>query len=144
VDDERWQPDEALLLTVRTRSLEIRELSGPDRSWIVAGLSSRGWTVAAIADRLRCSLRLVQTVKAEPMTRVAVYALDMSARLTRERDLRMSEESAARIRAAEQDRIIERLTAQRDALLAQIRMSAATGRSTTLQSRSPGRGSETA
>jgi hypothetical protein len=81
LSDERWRPDEALLAAVRTRSLEIRDLSGPDRSWVVAGLAAQGWTVAAIADRLRCSLRLVQAIKAEPMTRVTVYAMDLAAQL---------------------------------------------------------------
>ena len=64
-ETERWMPDEALVPTLHTRSLPIAGLSGPDRAWAVAALTVEGWTVAAIADRLRCSLRLIQQIKAE-------------------------------------------------------------------------------
>lgn len=116
-ETERWQPDEALVLTVRTRSLEMKQLSGPDRSWIVASLTVQGWTVAAIADRLRCSLRLVQTIKTEPMTRVALYALTLAAELADERALRQLETASAAAQALAQQTTIARLSAQRDALL---------------------------
>lgn len=121
-DDERWQPDEALALTVRTRCVEMRDLSGPDRSWVVASLTVQGWTVAAIADRLKCSLRLVQTIKTEPMTRVALYALERAVELANERALRHYEASAALAQATVQQQVISRLSGQRDALLAQIQL----------------------
>lgn len=119
-ETERWKPDEALVLTVRTRSLDMKDLSGPDRSWIVASLTVQGWTVAAIADRLRCSLRLVQTIKTEPMTRVATYALEVAAELASERGLRRLEQltAAGQLRACQRD--IERLSGQRDTLLTQL------------------------
>lgn len=119
-EDERWQPDEALALTVRTRSLEVKDLSGPDRSWLVASLTIQGWTVAAIADRLKCSLRLVQTIKTEPMTRVALYALGLAHELADERGLRHVESSLAAGQLAACQREIARLSSQRDALLAQL------------------------
>jgi hypothetical protein len=119
-DSERWQPDEALVLTVRTRCMEMKELSGPDRSWVVASLTVQGWTVAAIAERLRCSLRLVQTIKTEPMTRVAMYALEISAQLAGERALRQYEAASAAAQAAAQQQTISRLSGQRDALLAHV------------------------
>lgn len=119
-ENERWQPDDALVLTVRTRCLSMKELSGPDRSWIVASLTVQGWTVAAIADRLRCSLRLVQTIKTEPMTRVALYALELGRELADERALRQLEASAAAARDAAQQQVISRLSGQRDALLAHV------------------------
>lgn len=121
--EERWQPDEALALTVHTRSLEIRELSGPDRSWIVASLTVQGWTVAAIADRLRCSLRLVQTIKTEPMTRVAVYARELAAELASERARRLYDAAIAQSQITAQQKMISRLSGQRDALLAHIQRS---------------------
>lgn len=121
-DTERWRPDEALVLTVRTRSLEMKDLSGPDRSWIVASLTVQGWTVAAIADRLRCSLRLVQTIKTEPMTQVALYALGLASELADERALRRLEASSAAAQATIHEAAISRLSAQRDALLTQVQM----------------------
>lgn len=120
-EDERWLPDEALVLTVRTRSLDMKQLSGPDRSWIVASLTVQGWTVAAIADRLKCSLRLVQTIKTEPMTRVALYALELASELANERALRQLEATAAMSHATAQQATISRLSGQRDALLVQVR-----------------------
>lgn len=117
VEDERWQPDEVLALTVRTRCLEMRELSEPDRSWVVASLTVQGWTVAAIADRLKCSLRLVQTIKTQNMTRVAVYALELARELANERSLRQIEAASAAVQSAAQQKTIARLSQQRDALL---------------------------
>lgn len=121
-EDERWQPDEALVVTVRTRCLEMKELSGPDRSWIVASLTVQGWTVAAIADRLKCSLRLVQTIKTEPMTRVALYALGLADELANERALRHLDAASAAAQATAQAATISRLSGQRDALLAQVQL----------------------
>lgn len=119
-EDERWQPDEALVLTVRTRSLEMKDLSGPDRSWIVASLTVQGWTVAAIADRLKCSLRLVQTIKTEPMTRVALYALELASELANERAAHHLSVQSATAHAVVQAATISRLSQQRDALLGQV------------------------
>lgn len=119
-DPERWRPDEALVITVRTRVLPISELSGPDRAWLVAQLTAQGWTVAAIAERLACSLRLIQQIKAEPMTLVATYALGLERQLIEERGLRRLVDTAHRAEIATRDAAITRLTAQRDLLLDQI------------------------
>lgn len=116
-EEERWKPDEALVLTVRTRCLEMKDLSGPDRSWIVASLTVQGWTVAAIADRLKCSLRLVQTIKTEPMTRVALYALEVAAELATERNERAVEQMSFALQATAWEAERRRLYAQRDALV---------------------------
>lgn len=120
-DSEPWRPDDALVHTVRTRCLPISTLSGPDRSWVVASLTVQGWTVRDIAERLQCSLRLIQMVKAEPMTRVSVYALELAAELTVLGSLRQLESLAAvqRVSALEAD--VERLRRQRDALINPIR-----------------------
>lgn len=72
---ERWQPDENLIDHARLARLSVTALSGPDRAWVVAGLTAAGWTADAIAHQLRCSLRLVKQIRAEPMTIVAAYAL---------------------------------------------------------------------
>lgn len=116
-EPERWRPDDALVLTVRTRSLVIADLSGPDRAWIVASLTVEGWTVAAIADRLSCSLRLVQQIKAEPMTLVALYALGVERQLREERGLRHLEGRLAGQEIAARDQRIAQLTSQRDRML---------------------------
>lgn len=118
--EERWYPDEALVLTLETRSLEMRHLSGPDRSWVVASLTVKGWTVAAIADRLRCSLRLVQTIKTEPMTQVALYALALADELASERAAARLAQATAATQARLQADTITRLSGQRDALLGQV------------------------
>lgn len=119
-EPERWRPDAALVLTVRTRSLVIADLSGPDRAWIVASLTVEGWTVAAIADRLSCSLRLVQQIKAEPMTLVALYALGVERELREERGLRHLEGRLAAQELLARDQRISRLTQQRDRMLDQL------------------------
>ena len=120
MEEPRWQPDAALVLTVRTRTLPIADLSGPDRAWIVASLTVEGWTVAAIADRLACSLRLIQQIKAEPMTIVALYALGVERELRHERGLRHLDGRLAAQDAAAKDQRIERLTIQRDRMLDQV------------------------
>lgn len=119
-DSERWQPDDALALTVRTRVLPIGELSGPDRAWVVASLTVQGWTVAAIAGRLKCSLRLIQQIKAEPMTVVALHALGLQHQLVQERSMRRLESLAAAQTCAEIEKVVARLTRQRDALLERV------------------------
>lgn len=116
-DSPRWEPDDAMVLTVRTRVLPHGQLSGPDRAWVVASLTVQGWTVAAIAERLRCSLRLVQQIKAEPMTLVALYALSMRRQLSDERSLRRLESLAAARQHTTDHATITRITSQRDALL---------------------------
>lgn len=123
-DSEPWRPDDALVHTVRTRCLPISTLSGPDRSWVVASLTVQGWTVRDIAERLQCSLRLIQMVKAEPMTRVSVYALELSAELTALGSLRQLETLAHLQRLAALEADVERLRRQRDALINPIRKAA--------------------
>lgn len=119
-EPETWQPDPALYFTARARAVPISQLSPPDRSWIVASLTARGWTVAAIAERLVCSLRLVQTIKAEPMTKVAAYAITMELRARAESNLRHLESRVAAQALEERDQRIAALTRQRDGMLDQL------------------------
>ncbi|AUX82295.1 DNA binding protein [Mycobacterium phage Blocker23] len=69
-----WEPDHGLVpavLAAGTRpiaSVPARQ----DRCWLVAGLKVAGLTADDIADRLRCSLRLVRTLLAEDMTKVCL------------------------------------------------------------------------
>lgn len=62
------------VLSTPKSSWKMTDLSGPDRSWLVAGLTLAGVTAQDIADRLSCSLRLVRTIRAEDMTQVCYLA----------------------------------------------------------------------
>ena len=64
-------------------------MSGPDRSWLVAGLTLAGVTAQDIADKMSCSLRLVRTIRAEDMTQVCYLAQQQLA--TMADDLRQAE-----------------------------------------------------
>jgi hypothetical protein len=119
-DSDTWTPDPALVLSVRSRTVPIARLAAPDRAWVVAALTLDGWTVRAIADRLKCSLRLIQQIKAEPMTHMAVFAMSTERALLEERNLRRLEgRLAAHETAALQDRVTA-LTEQRDRLIGQM------------------------
>ena len=60
----------AAVLAGSTRTMA--DLSAPDRCWLVAGLTLARLTAEDIADRMRCSLRLVRTIRAEDMTQVCL------------------------------------------------------------------------
>lgn len=49
------------------------KLSGPDRAWAVAGLTLAGKTAEDIASRIGVSLRLVRTIRSDPMTQVCMF-----------------------------------------------------------------------
>lgn len=74
---DRWEPDRnivAAVLSTPKATRKMTDLSGPDRSWLVAGLTLAGMTAQSIAERMSCSLRLVRTVRAEDMTQVCFLA----------------------------------------------------------------------
>lgn len=75
--EDWWQPDCNLVDHVRVCKVDITILSGPDRAWVVAGLTALGWTAEDTATQLQCSLRLIRQIRAEPMTIVATYALSL-------------------------------------------------------------------
>lgn len=119
-DVERWHPDHHLVDAILAgSSTTVADLSGPDRSWVVAGLTRAGLTAEDIADRLKpCSLRLVRSIRAEPMTLVCHMYQDeashfadelrmVSVELTRAlADLRAERDEAARVRE-QRDRMID-------------------------------------
>lgn len=55
------------VLSTPKASKRMSDLPGPDRCWLVAGLTLYGLTAKDIADRLSCSIRLVKTIRAEDM-----------------------------------------------------------------------------
>lgn len=62
----------------------MTDLSGPDRSWLVAGLTLAGMTAQSIADRLSCSLRLIRTIRSEEMTEVCYRSQKLEAEMSDE------------------------------------------------------------
>lgn len=76
---ERWSPDDQLIASFLTGRRPPLELSPADRAWVVAGLTLAGKTAEDIAARLNCSLRLVRTIRADPMTQLCVFYQQESA-----------------------------------------------------------------
>ena len=70
---ERWVPDEQLIPSYLTRRRPATPLSVADRAWVVAGLTLAGKTADDIAKRIGCSLRLVRTIRADPMTQICLF-----------------------------------------------------------------------
>ena len=105
----RWLPDDQLVHAILAGGhRDIRTLGQEDRSWVIAGLKAfgrakvqvgeddesrkgRGMTSEDIAERLCCSLRLVRTIQARPLTRIAEYALHETKNFTDELRLGQSE-----------------------------------------------------
>lgn len=122
---ERWEPD-ALMVSVVLSSPKasrgLKELSGPDRSWLVAGLTLAGMSAKEIAARTDCSIRLVKAIRAEPMTQVcafvheeigkvaAVARAEKALRLATESDLEQSRLREARIQR-QLDQVLGKLAA---------------------------------
>lgn len=119
-DPEQWRPDPALVYAVHARKVPIADMSGMDRAWIVACLTVEGWTVSAIAERLACSLRLIQQIKAEPMTKVALHALSLERALMESRSLRHLETRLSAQQLTEREHRITQLLTQRDRMLDQL------------------------
>ncbi|ADX31990.1 hypothetical protein TPA2_gp76 [Tsukamurella phage TPA2] len=88
---ERWEPDEQLIACAMNGGRTMKDLAPPDRSWAVAGMTLKGLTADDIADRLGCSLRLVRSIRAEPMTVLATLYLSETDHFTDELRLRDSE-----------------------------------------------------
>lgn len=65
-----WIPDEAVVDAVLDGRKEYADLGREDSRWVVASLTHRGYSVAEIAEWLRCSTRQVKRVRAELVTQV--------------------------------------------------------------------------
>lgn len=92
----RWIPDIQLVPAVLAgRPVRLVDLDEPDRCWVVAGLGLAGLTAEQIADRLGCSLRLVRSVRAEPTTAMAIWAITEANHFADE--LRLARSEAARL-----------------------------------------------
>lgn len=110
----RWLPDEQLVASVLAGgSTRMGDLGAADRCWVVAGLVAAGLTAEEVADRLGCSLRLVRSVRAEPMSAVCEWALGVGERAAGEVWRARGEVSGLRSELAgvvgERDRLRSRL-----------------------------------
>lgn len=70
---DRWEPDDQLVPSLLAGPRPELKLSQADRSWAVAGLTLAGKTAEDIAERLGVSLRLVRTIRSDPMTQVCLF-----------------------------------------------------------------------
>jgi hypothetical protein len=120
MSEERWIPDEQLVPAVLAGSCTRRmhDLCDADRAWAVAGMGAMGCTAEEIASRLGCSLRLVRTIRAWPMTQVCTYALTETRNFTDE--LRLRDSALAGLRGRVEAVLSENLAlrSQRDNLIA--------------------------
>lgn len=112
-DIERWEPDEHLIACARSGGKRMADLDAPDRSWVVAGLTLQGLTADETADLLGCSLRLVRSVRADPMTLVCTRLMEESEHFSHELRLAQSERRAAL-------RDLASMTSDRDRIKAQL------------------------
>jgi hypothetical protein len=117
---QRWEPDDQLVAAILAGSPRtMADLSGPDRCWLVAGLTLARLTAEDIADRMRCSLRLVRTIRAEDMTQVCLRMQQETEHFTDELRLARSEHRAAlaalESMTVERDRLRDRLDRLLDA-----------------------------
>jgi len=107
-----WEPDDQLVPAALALKCSMSALSGPDRCWVVAGLTLAGLTGDEIAERLSCSERTVRTVRAEPMTRVCLWAQREAETFTDELRLSRSEHRMARFALTAAEGEAARLRAQ--------------------------------
>lgn len=117
---QRWEPDDQLVPAILAGSPKtMADLSAPDRCWLVAGLTLARLTAEDIADRMRCSLRLVRTIRAEDMTQVCLRMQEETHAFTDEVRLARSEHRSALAAltavTAERDRLRVRLDRLLDA-----------------------------
>ena len=115
-----WQPDEHLITAAQAGQLHIRNLTNEDRSWVVAGLTARGHTAEDTAHMLRCSLRLIKQIRANPMTAVSLYAQTIAVEAE---TARLQAKTAKRAHAYELEDLrmtAERYKKQRDDLIDQL------------------------
>ncbi|UYL88181.1 HNH endonuclease [Gordonia phage Evaa] len=116
-EPERWEPDDHLVAAAIGGTRTMADLEPADRSWAVAGMTQAGLTAQDIADRMGCSLRLVKSIRAEPMTQVC--ALLMRETESFDLELRMVS-SELRLKTTEHQALVldyDRVKAERDRLI---------------------------
>jgi len=97
---DRWEPDAQLVASYLAGARPDLRLTVADRCWVVAGLTLAGKTAEDIAERLGCSLRLVRTIRAEPMTQVCLFYQRESAVFSDELRLARNEQRGVAVELA--------------------------------------------
>lgn len=96
----------------------MRELGAADRCWVVASLTHAGRTAEDIRQRLGCSLRQVRLVRAEYGTQLALMYLTEAETFANELRLAQHGERSAYRDIAVLQIDLERITAERNRLIA--------------------------
>lgn len=113
-----WRPDEQLIAAILAAPRNHSELaSKTDKCWVVAGLTADGMTAEDIRERLRCSLRLVRTLQADPRTKVFMLYLAKVDAARQEAALISHELRTTSISLAQCRAELDRVKRQRDNLI---------------------------
>ncbi len=107
----------AAVLSMPKASRAMTELSDPDRAWLVAGLTLAGMTAEEIAERTKCSRRLVMSIRAEDMTQVCKIAQQQTGEISEELSAERCQHSLTRRELAEAQGENDRLRMQLDQLI---------------------------
>lgn len=107
----------AAVLSMPKASRAMTELSDPDRAWLVAGLTLAGMTAEEIAERTKCSRRLVMSIRAEDMTQVCKIAQQQTGEISEELSSERCQHSLTRRELSESHADAERLRAQLDQII---------------------------
>lgn len=116
----RWEPDTQMVAAVVSMpkvSRSMTELSDFDRAWLVAGLTLAGMTADEIAERTRCSRRLVMSIRAEDVTQAFKVAQVEAHELGNELRAERCQHAVTRRELSEACASIERLQVQVDQLV---------------------------
>lgn len=71
----KWVPDPALPDAAMAGRIQIDQLSLAERGWLVAVLTARNVNTDDIAAKLRCSRRLIQQIRCEPVAALTTSLL---------------------------------------------------------------------
>lgn len=113
-----WRPDEQLIAAILAVPRHHSELaSKTDKCWVVAGLTADGMTAEDIRERLKCSLRLVRTLQADPRTKVFMLYLAKVDAARQEAALISHELRTTSISLAQCRAELDRVKRQRDNLI---------------------------
>ena len=118
---ERWEPDDQLIPAYLTSARPELKLNSADRAWVVAGLTLAGKTAEDIAERLGCSLRLIRTIRSDPMTQVCVFYQREIEVFSSELRMATSERRLAALELEETKRELARVEGQLSNLIANRR-----------------------
>lgn len=115
---DRWEPDHQLIPAFLVAPRPELKLSVADRAWVVAGLTLAGKTAEDIAERLGVSLRLIRSIRSEPMTQVCTFYQTEVEMFANELRLATSERRTAELELDDERKELERTRTQLANLIA--------------------------